>query len=88
MSPVRRVIAGKLYDTEKANEIAVRIEMEYREGLYSSRKGQLFIAIENIGLGGTDSLKLVELSEATEWLDQVGADETAYEELGVEIEEG
>ena len=98
LKPMRTIIEGKLYDTEKSEQLALttysdRFSSSVTETLYRSPKvRQLFITKDTsnhlIDYLDQVSFRLVTTEQAIKWLDDNGVPSLkAYRELGVEVEE-
>lgn len=104
---MRKIIDKKLYDTTTAtrifplNDVGNPLDgllpglQSYRETLYRSPKGQLFVcrssSLQSLGGGQTfveESIYLLDEEGAFQWLESRNAPETAYQASGLQIEIG
>ena len=87
---MKQVIDLLEYDTNKSDEIYTDSDAISGDvtTLYRSPKGQLFTVQTSDVLGVRPVWKLADTEEATEWLNSVGAERRAYEEIEVAIGEG
>ena len=91
---MRKIIIGRIYDTENATEILEGEEyfdedlgQKIVETLYRS-PGQRFFLLITDTFSGDEDIKLVSERDAIEWLSNQNAGEDAYERAGIELEMG
>ena len=90
---MKRIINQKRYDTETAKELHRNIAQEdgyvdWIEILYLSPNNQPFIACQTSDDKDISIRLLNGWQERRAWLGKMDAPESAYEALGLEIEEG
>ena len=79
---VRKFHDGKMYDTEKADEI----HGSAQSMLYKSHKGQFFMV--DYSRNGPEDFRLLTRDQTFNWLAEVAAPVVVFRESGFEIEEG
>ena len=90
---------GIVYNTEKSTKIHAAVlhstlgtlynMQPHTQTLYLSQHGQLYwITVETGDSSTAPTPKLCDQTEAMAWLDKHNAPRSAYEKIGVEIQEG
>ena len=104
MLTTRRIIDGKLYDTNTATKIIIMVDShpdydqhphpeelgEVEVGLFLSPRGQFFLVTEfgDEPDAPPNSIALLSRDEAYSWLEEMGAPYSAYQLAGFHVEEG
>ena len=83
---MRVVVDGKVLDTDEST-VCHRAPSQRgsAETLYLSDEGQLFLVLQDPA--GTVEFTSLDMDQAAQWLDERGAPDEAYQEVGIELEE-